>query len=63
MKNKSKKHRDTPAGLHPSTEEEKIIADVSMKDDEKRNKYETDESRSDGSANAFEGTEQLRDDE
>jgi len=63
MKNKSKKYQGKPAGLNPSTKEERIIADVNRKNDEKRNNYETDESRSDESANAFEGTEELRDDE
>jgi hypothetical protein len=49
--------------INPSTREEKIIANVNAKDGQGKNRYETDESKSDGSANAFERTEQITDDE
>lgn len=47
--------------IKPETEDEKEIADLDNKDGEKReyrNREEKDESKSDGSANAFERTEE-----
>jgi hypothetical protein len=49
--------------INPKSKENKIAANVNSKDGKKRSRQEIDESRSDGSANAFEGTEELRDDE
>lgn len=51
--------------ITPTTEEEKKVAAVNIKDGEKVNKKpadkETDESDSDGSGGAFDSTEDMRD--
>lgn len=53
--------------INPKTEEEKKTAAVNTTDGEKLNKEEEDddidESASDGSGGAFEGTENMRDDD
>lgn len=46
--------------INPKTKQDKKSAAVDIKDGEKINKHEED---SDGSANAFDGTEAVRDDE
>jgi hypothetical protein len=62
-----KKHQPNPLTkkemINPKLKGNKIAANLNSKDGEKGNRQEIDESRSDGSANAFEGTEELRDDE
>jgi hypothetical protein len=47
--------------INPKTKDEKKSAQVNIKDGEKINKH--DQQDSDGSANAFEGTETVSDDE
>ncbi len=47
--------------INPKTKEEKKSAQLNIKDGEKINKH--DDQDSDGSANAFEGTETVSDDE
>ena len=51
--------------ITPKTDIEKKVAAVNITDGEKINKpgAETDEAKSDGSGGAFEGTENMRDDE
>ncbi len=50
--------------IKPESEKDKINANLNSKDGEKRNaKNEIDEQHSNGSANAFEESEFLRDDE
>jgi hypothetical protein len=51
--------------INPKPKEDKILANVNRKDREKRIRpsYEIDEGKSDGSANAFERTEEVTDDE
>ena len=51
--------------IRPETPEQKKVADIHEKDGEKRNYPENDrdEEESDGSANAFEGTESAKEDE
>ena len=51
--------------IRPETPEQEKVADIHEKDGEKRNypDNESHEEESDGSANAFEGTESVRDDE
>ena len=46
--------------INPKTKQDKKSAALDIKDGEKINKHEED---SDGSANAFDGTEAIRDDE
>ena len=46
--------------IHPVTDTDKVIATVGVKDGEKRNKDEIDESKSDGSGGAFEATEEVK---
>jgi hypothetical protein len=51
--------------IRPETPEQKKVADIHEKDGEKRNYPENDrdEEESDGSANAFERTESVKDEE
>lgn len=51
--------------IRPETPEQKKVADIQEKDGEKRNypANESPEEESDGSANAFEGTVNVKDDE
>ncbi len=49
--------------IKPSTKEEKKTAAVNVKDGEKIIRHHENDNPDDGSANAFEGTEEIRDDE
>lgn len=53
----------SPSGyelINPLTKTEKINANTNIKDGEKRSSEEVDESKSDGSGGAFEGTEEVK---